>query len=114
MDAGKAVDAVFLDFSKAFDSILHITLLDRLSNSEVNRFTVHWRMNWQNSRVQRVVVSGVTPGWQVVTSSVPQGSILGSVLFNIYISYLDEGLDCILSKTANDSKLGGAAGSLEG
>lgn len=71
-------------------------------------------MNWQNSRVQRVVVSGVTPGWQVVTSSVPQGSILGPDLFNIYISYLDGGLDCILSKTANDSKLGGAAGSLEG
>lgn len=77
VDAGNAVDAVFLDFSKAFDSILHITLLDKLSKGEVNGFTLHWKMNWQNGRVQRVVASGATPIWQAVTGSVPQGSILG-------------------------------------
>lgn len=77
VDAGNAVDAVFLDFSKAFDSILHITLLDKLSKGEVNGFTLHWKMNWQNGRVQRVVASGAIPIWQAVTGSVPQGSILG-------------------------------------
>ena len=66
MDEGKAVDVVFLDFSKAFDTVLHSILMD----SGMSRFTVCWVKNWLKGRAQRVVVNGATSGWQPVTNSV--------------------------------------------
>ncbi|PKU28555.1 rna-directed dna polymerase from mobile element jockey-like [Limosa lapponica baueri] len=66
VDEGKAVDVVFLDFSKAFDTVPHSILLDKLLNREMTRFMVCWVKNWLNSRAQRVVVNWATSGWQPV------------------------------------------------
>lgn len=107
VDEGKAVDAIYLDFSKAFDLVPPERLLLKLELLGIGLLIINWIRNWLIDRRQQVCIEGCTSEWVRVDSGVPQGSVLGPTLFLIYINDLEDGILNSLLKFADDTKLFG-------
>ncbi len=106
LDNGKEIRVIFLDISKAFDRVWHKGLLHKLKKCGIGGQLLAWFSSYLRDRQQRVVINGNESTWGHIQSGVPQGSVLGPLLFLIYINDLTyEVQNCNVRLFADDTCL---------
>ena len=102
MDKGGQVDTFILDFEKAFDTLPHELLKCKLYGYGIGWKTLKWIDSFLCDRQQHVMVNGVKSDWAPVLSGVPQGTVLGPLLFSFYINDITEDIDSELRLFADN------------
>ena len=108
VDSKKAVDVVYVDLQKAFDKVPHKKLLYKLKQIGIKGKLLNWIGNWLSDRTHKVKYKGMVSDAVKVKSGVPQGSVLGPILFLIYINDLEDNIKGQTFKFADDTKLVGS------
>ena len=103
LDNKTQIDAILLDFAKAFDKVPHKRLLSKLTSYGITGNTHNWITYFLSNREQRVSVNGALSDITDVTSGVPQGSVLGPILFLLYINDINENVQSSIRLFADDS-----------
>ena len=99
------IDAIYLDFQKACDTVPHKRLLAKLEGYGTKGSVLRWISSYLTSRQQRVILNGKESQWQTVTSGIPQRSVLGQTLFLIYINDLPDVVENVVKLFADDTKI---------
>ena len=105
IDKGDSIDTVYLDFTKAFDKVPHNRLMSKMNSIGFNTETLHWIKAFLSDRVQQVCINGANSTWKPVTSGIPQGSVLGPILFVLYINDLPSNILSDVYMFADDTKI---------
>ena len=105
LDNHQQLDMLILDFSKAFDLVGHQRLLNKLQYYGITNSTLQWISAWLVGRTQKVVVDGASSSASSVKSGVPQGTVLGPLLFILYINDIDNNTTSSIRLFADDCLL---------
>ena len=103
MNHGEQIDSILLDLSKAFDNICHRKLLLKLEQYGITRRNLKWIKKFLENRTQKVAVAGVTLSVPAVMSGVPQGTVLGPLLFLIYNNDMPSTVSSTIGLFADDT-----------
>ncbi len=107
MENEHTVDSIYLDFAKAFDSVTHQRLLKKCKALGIEDKVLSWITAFLTNRRQCVNINGTASDWSDVVSGVPQGSVIGPVLFVIFINDMPDNITNFISLFADDAKLYG-------
>ena len=105
LDQGKSVDCIYMDYQKAFDTVPHGRLLSKLRSYKMSEPILRWISSFLQKRTQRVVINGHHSEWMEVPSGIPQGSVLGLLLFVIFINDLPDVASSDIYLFADDTKI---------
>ena len=105
LEDGDNIDVIYLDFAKAFDTVPHRRLLKKLEGYGVQGRVLIWIREYLSNRRQCVVINGEKSNYREVTSGIPQGSVIGTLLFLLFINDLPDNIVNLIKLFADDTKL---------
>lgn len=105
LDSGKEIRVVFCDVSKAFDRVWHEGLICKLKAAGISGSLLSWLSNYLSNRRQRVILPGAQSNWNYIHAGVPQGSILGPLLFLLYINDIVTDIGSNIRLFADDTSI---------